>query len=81
MAAVIVLMASVIVSAGMSLFVLALSLFGFFPLPAFVVDDVACILVAVDVVMSIAVLMLTCSCPTGLGPTADRAASGVSPSS
>ena len=81
MAAVIVLMASVVAGTGVSLFVLALSLFGFFPLPTSVVDDVACILVAVDVVASTSVLMLTSSCPTGLGPTADHAASRVSPSS
>ena len=62
------------------LLVVASSLLAFFSLPTSVVDDIACVLVAVDGVMSAFALVLNSSCPTGLGPTADRVVSQASPS-
>ena len=70
---------SVVVSAGVFLFVLVSSLLAFFPLPVSVVDDVGCVPITVDVVASVFASVLISSFLTGPGPTASRVASSVSP--
>ena len=77
---VIVTRALVVAGAVTFLLVVVSLLLAFFPLPASVVDDVACVPVAVDVVVSVSAPVWTSSFPTGLGPIADRVAGRVSPS-